>query len=474
MERPYRFLFPFEAVPKGSRVLIYGAGDMGQAYARQLRLTEYAELVGFIDCEWRDYAGSVPRVYSIEQVRDVSYDVIVISLKAISRAGIVRETLEQAGVPSEKIVYVAQREEQPFVLRKAEVVQTVQRLACDEVPFSIAMRIGNGIGSAVIKKRIYEELVRIFPMARVDLYTMIPVEDIRAIYGEEPSFHAVIHDGGLRFAQEKERYTLAFEAMVTLVLVHADDEAIQRFAPQELACVQRLKAFAASEEGEADHHPGILRNLRLQYRGGNVYTAYGGGGALDLGDKTIRLPLNEAWRPAFERLGLARYITLNFGNGQSMERAEEVNKQWPLAHFVTFARKFHAAHPDIAIVQLGAKGAQTVAGTGVQLFGEPLELVKHVLKHAIFHLDIEGGLVHIASQLGTKCIVLFGPTSLQVFGYEQNINLTAGDCHGCFGLYANATCCAKGEKHPPCMYALKPARVMEAAEELLRKLKNGR
>jgi ADP-heptose:LPS heptosyltransferase len=50
------------------------------------------------------------------------------------------------------------------------------------------------------------------------------------------------------------------------------------------------------------------------------------------------------------------------------------------------------------------------------------------------HIDDEGGLVHMATALGTKCAVLFGPTPVGIFGYEQNINICADTCKECFGI----------------------------------------
>ena len=68
--------------------------------------------------------------------------------------------------------------------------------------------------------------------------------------------------------------------------------------------------------------------------------------------------------------------------------------------------------------------------------GESLELVKYVLKGSLLHIDCDSGLVHLATQLGTKCVVLFGQTSVWYFGYEQNINIVSKVCNSCyfFGL----------------------------------------
>ena len=57
----------------------------------------------------------------------------------------------------------------------------------------------------------------------------------------------------------------------------------------------------------------------------------------------------------------------------------------------------------------------------------------HVIKNAKLLVGTEGGLIHVARAVGTKCIVLFGPTSPSLFGYPENTNLQVGNCKNCFG-----------------------------------------
>lgn len=49
------WLFPFEKIPMGSQILIYGAGELGQEYLRQIILTNYCTIVGFIDKAAKSY-----------------------------------------------------------------------------------------------------------------------------------------------------------------------------------------------------------------------------------------------------------------------------------------------------------------------------------------------------------------------------------------------------------------------------------
>ena len=99
--------------------------------------------------------------------------------------------------------------------------------------------------------------------------------------------------------------------------------------------------------------------------------------------------------------------------------------------------------------------------------GSDFRLAFYLLKNSIVHIDIEGGLVHIATQLGTKCVVLFGPTIKEYYGYEQNINIQAGGCHNCWGLYSDVNRCARSMEEPECMYSITPELVMGYVDEYM-------
>lgn len=79
MEDRYTYLFPYERIPQGVKILIYGAGDVGQEYLKQMMLTKYATVLGFVDHAWDKYPQMVVPIYSPEQVRSISFDYIVLA-----------------------------------------------------------------------------------------------------------------------------------------------------------------------------------------------------------------------------------------------------------------------------------------------------------------------------------------------------------------------------------------------------------
>lgn len=173
--------------------------------------------------------------------------------------------------------------------------------------------------------------------------------------------------------------------------------------------------------------------------------------------------MDESFHPMFEEMGLGHYITVNFGNGDS-EGAEGIAKSWSKDSFEKVIAWVKKTYQDINVIQLGGKNAAHLIGADKVVLGKDFRLVFHILKHSLLHVDIEGGLVHIATQLGTKCIVLFGPTVLHYYGYEQNINIRAGECRECWGLYSNVNKCARDLAEPECMKRITPEMVTDAID----------
>jgi ADP-heptose:LPS heptosyltransferase len=86
-----------------------------------------------------------------------------------------------------------------------------------------------------------------------------------------------------------------------------------------------------------------------------------------------------------------------------------------------------------------------------------------IISKSRLHLDNESGLVHLATALGVKCCVIFGPTSLDYFAYETNINLAPKFCGGCWWI--NDTWmeqCPRGFVEARCMTAHDPASIASA------------
>ena len=97
------FLFPYHLFPKGSRVVIYGAGNAGRVMYRQAKRDGYVKIAGIVD---RNMAGSSLEdmaVRSVREIFDVKFDYVLISLRELATAEAIKASLVSMGVPETKI-----------------------------------------------------------------------------------------------------------------------------------------------------------------------------------------------------------------------------------------------------------------------------------------------------------------------------------------------------------------------------------
>lgn len=94
-------VFPFDKVEKGEKVIIYGAGNIGQLYMQQLSKLNYCSVVLWVDKnKWKDN----DRISRPENIVNTAYDKIVISIANADIRASIKKYLLNLGVPVEKIV----------------------------------------------------------------------------------------------------------------------------------------------------------------------------------------------------------------------------------------------------------------------------------------------------------------------------------------------------------------------------------
>lgn len=99
-----------EALPEASRVILYGGGELGEKYHRQLSSRGDLKYVGCVDYGYERYSSSNFEVCSPVILRETEYDYIVITIKNPGKAEEVRERLKQDGIEEKKILWFEQKE----------------------------------------------------------------------------------------------------------------------------------------------------------------------------------------------------------------------------------------------------------------------------------------------------------------------------------------------------------------------------
>ena len=156
-----------------------------------------------------------------------------------------------------------------------------------------------------------------------------------------------------------------------------------------------------------------------------------------------------------------QYITLNRGVDNNL--SELCPKLWPLDYYKKLVVLLKERYPNITLIQVGASNKYGIIGADLNLLGKThIEETKILLKNSLLHIDIEGGLVHVNYLLHGKSCVIFGPTNLKEFAYENNINIKSNACISCCWITHDWQLrCLKGFDIPPCMSSIKPETVMQ-------------
>lgn len=99
-----QYVFPFDKVEKNKRIIIYGAGEVGQSYWKQLTTIEYCKEIEWVDLNYDKYASfGVKSPDCISNDKDIDY--IVIAILSENAAENVKKQCISKGFPEEKIIW---------------------------------------------------------------------------------------------------------------------------------------------------------------------------------------------------------------------------------------------------------------------------------------------------------------------------------------------------------------------------------
>ena len=472
MSAKYTYLFPFEKILKGSHIIIYGAGDVGQEYLQQMKMTGYCDVIAFIDRAYDKYPSMIIPVYPVEKVGELSFDYVLLAFKMGAHVSAVTKVLLSYGIEVDKIIYIEPRKAVDVLVVSVGDLQTqLHDYAYLHNGISIALKYGAGLGDAIVKKKLFTELVSMAPDCNIDIYSPGVGGIIRSIYSDQENLNAIIEDGGALYAREMSHYDMAVTVSFMIDLDVLNQERLKAknpiFTEKMRTLQEKVNEYNLSATGVTSRY---VHFNRMKFLGLNYYNYLNYTGVFDIKDYFVTIPLDEMYRTEYEKLVLlGKYITVNYGSGvDASSRDNGVAKDWPIAHVEKFVKLFKDKYPNIKVVQVGSAGTLSIDGVDEYFLGENLELVKYILKGSMLHVDKEGGLVHLATQLGTKCVVCFGPTPLEYFGYNENINILAGECHGCHCLYDGFDVCARGMEKPECMWGITAEMVMDKVKNILK------
>lgn len=461
------YLFPFEKILSGERVIIYGAGNVGQSFFQQIQLCKYCQIVALADKAYEKYGELPVRVIPPSDIGEYGFDKIVVAIdNRYTAEGVLNELTLRLQIPSHKIVLAVNRK---IENRKVEAIPLPAPCLDDDAienQLNVAFYITGGLGDCIIRKRVFTAFLELLKQVNMNvvIYTEAHSQPhINALFTEYAGRYA-LKLGMKTFVEEAGQYDLSVYIGYFLRIFSLNVYRWEKYAPGIWLELQILQAYWEKYDLDVSHDvDNGIHFARCAIKHQNCYTAYDSNGILDMSDWHVTIPLDMRYEAQWKQLDLSRYITLSYGWGLNDNEKEKVpNKIWPFPYYEKLIELLRDRFCDIQIVQLGVRDSRKLSGASRYVFGQNIELVKHILCKSQLHIDCEGGLVHLASQLGTKCAVMFGPTPKHYFGYACNINISAGSCKNCCYLEKDFTACLRDLSQAQCMYDIRPEMVMEA------------
>lgn len=99
-----QYLFPFQMIPKGSRIALYGGGQVGKAFFRQIEKSRYCDLAVWVDRKAKEAEGR--RLHAPADTDWSVCDYVVIAIEAEERAETIKKELHQKyGISRDKLIW---------------------------------------------------------------------------------------------------------------------------------------------------------------------------------------------------------------------------------------------------------------------------------------------------------------------------------------------------------------------------------
>lgn len=99
-------IFPIEDIIYGSKVIVYGAGNVGQAYIRQNEKYHFCEIVQWVDKNYFNFKREL-NVMDPKEIKKIKFDFIIIAVQTAGVAREIQEELLSYGIEEKKIIWKA-------------------------------------------------------------------------------------------------------------------------------------------------------------------------------------------------------------------------------------------------------------------------------------------------------------------------------------------------------------------------------
>ncbi|HMK88494.1 MAG TPA: glycosyltransferase family 9 protein [Methylocystis sp.] len=331
-------------------------------------------------------------------------------------------------------------------------------------PITILVVGSGGFGDMIYLASVVRRLHERFAPARI--VVMHEHAQAELVFGSNPYVHAILKLQG----DAKERF-LALASALDIFDLIADVRYVVTYATPPLSRVPAeflIPAHSRASQWQkyARRDWPLLNNLFAKEAvklGMSKYDLVGYTGNLPIDSELAGdfFPTQELGADVAAKLKGKTYVTVHHGSDRHMAAlGGRQTKNLPDATWGAIVASLQAE--GFIVAQVGEAHENLIENVDVDLRGETsFAQTALVVKHGQVHADTEGGIVHLARSMGQKSVVMFGPTSVEFFGYKPNVNLAPKLCGDCWWITPEwAKSCVRGLRTPECMDSHEPAEVV--------------
>ena len=335
----------------------------------------------------------------------------------------------------------------------------------------IAVRIGGAIGDHIVIARFMRDLVASVENVQFDVYSGIP-DHARWLFTGVKGYRSALSDARFDSVASEYDVSLTLNDAAILHEEHARWSALRACPKLAEVCNNivryrtRIDTFVANQPLLTDalaRHAVFANATRRDF----LHRIAG----IPYGSDALEVATDEA---ATSHFGLADKTYVTVGNGYDGHDYTMTSFGGPATkcypHFGSVLAQLKAAFPQILTVQIGGSTTDPIVEVDLNLINKTtLPQAAELLRHSILHLDIDGGLVHLASCFGVTSCVIFGPTPSRYVGYPGNLNIDPNFCGGCWWVSLTwMGTCPRGFTTARCMSEQDPRSVARVAERHLK------
>lgn len=436
------YLFLFEMIEKGSNIIIYGMGNVGKSYIKQIEETRWCNILGVSD--QKKYSGRYV-YFKIEELKTIkNIDYIVIALRSPIIASQIYNQLLFFGIPKSILLNENMRYNN-FPLEALQIGK------CENI--QIAVVEGGGFGDSLIDMILINKICE-----------LLENKCIITFFNKYENYFSIFPkiNNSINFKLYSNSYDQKYDLVIHMhnipIIHYINHERVKQYSEKlYYYCVDNMYYFDILFSRNTNNYRFTKYALLL---GKNRIEQLDLHDLLDITRKDkVNIPIVKENINCLKKYRLYRekYITVNRDVGNE-ERSHP--KLWPVQYYKELLLFIKNKYSEYKIVLVGQECNKELSHySDIDLTGKlSLIEVNSILKYGYLHIGTEGGMVHLKHFLNGKSMVFFGPTDPDVFGYKENINVYNNVCKDCCEWLTDNwdKSCILNPKKPKCIYSIKP------------------